>query len=82
MSYFPPREEWKKCALCGNTVHPYQEMSGQPLVDGIVCVQCEYTRVDATRKNNGIPSHKEFGQDNHGKWRTIIVKDKKSEDKK
>lgn len=68
--------EPKKCALCGKWVHPYQQTSAQPLADGIACVSCAFGKVDATRKNNGIPSHKTTEKDRNGRFRTIIVPDK------
>ena len=70
------RSKWKKCALCGKTVHPWQETSAEPLSDGIACVSCAFDRVDATRYNRGIPSHKVTQRDPQtGKWKTTIVPD-------
>lgn len=70
-------ENWNKCALCGNPVHPWQETSAEPLADGIACVSCAFDRVDATRQNKGIPSHKATRKDRDGRWRTEIVPDKR-----
>lgn len=68
--------KWKKCAICGKTVHPLQETSAEPLADGIACVSCALNQVDATRKNHGIPSHKVTDKDPQtGRWRTRIVPD-------
>lgn len=70
------RTKWKKCALCGKTVHPLQETSAEPLSEGIACVSCAFDRVDATRRNHGIPSHKVTERDHKtGKWSTKIVAD-------
>ena len=69
-------EGWNKCALCGKPVHPWQETSAEPLADGIACVSCAFDRVDATRQNKGIPSHKVTEKDRGGRWRTKIVPDK------
>ncbi len=74
----PPRESWNKCALCGKTVHPWQETSAAPLAEGIACVSCAVNRVDATRQNKGIPSHKVTERNPQtGKWNTRIVRDDK-----
>ena len=68
--------QWNKCALCVKTVHPWQETSAYPLAEGIACVSCAFDRVDATRKNHGIPSHKVTERDRQtGKWKTVIVAD-------
>ena len=68
------RSEWKKCALCGKIVHPWQETSAEPLAKGIACVSCAFNQVDATRKNHGIPSHKVTEHNKQtGKWETNIV---------
>ena len=70
------RSKWNNCALCGKTVHPWQETSAQPLADGIACVSCAFNQVDATRKNHGIPSHKVTQKDPQtGRWSTVIVAD-------
>lgn len=70
------RSKWKKCALCGKTVHPLQETSAEPLADGIACVSCAFNQVHATRQNRGIPSHKVTDKDPQtGRWRTRIVPD-------
>ena len=69
------KSTWKRCALCGEPVHPLQETSAEPLSDGIACVGCAFNRVDATRQNKGIPSHKRVEKDRDGKWRTNIVAD-------
>ena len=69
------KDEFKKCSLCGEPVHPLQETSAEPLADGIACVSCAFGRVDATRKNNGLPSHKVTEKDRDGRWRTMIVPD-------
>lgn len=69
------KDDFKKCALCGKPVHPLQETSAEPLADGIACVSCAFGRVDATRKNGGIPSHKVTSKNRDGKWCTIIVPD-------
>lgn len=72
----PPREKWNRCELCGKVVHPYQETSAAPLAVGIACVSCAWNRVDATRRNKGIPSHKVTSKDPQtGKWETKIVPD-------
>lgn len=75
MSPLPPREEWKRCALCGELVHPQQEMDGRPRVDGVVCSRCHYSYVVPTRKNNGIPSRWHLYWDNNGKFQQRIVRD-------
>ena len=68
------RSKWKKCALCGKTVHPLQETSAEPLSNGIACVSCAFNQVDATRKNHGIPSHKVTVHNQQtGKWETTIM---------
>ena len=71
----PPKEEWKKCVLCGKVVHPWQEESAEPLAVGIACVSCSISRVYATRVNGGIPSHRITEKDRDGKWYTSIVAD-------
>ena len=65
--------DWKECAICGKKVHPLQQSSAQPLADGIACVSCAFNRVDATRQNNGIPSHKITIKDRNGRYKTMIV---------
>ena len=69
------KSTWKRCALCGEPVHPLQETSAEPLSDGIACVSCAFDRVNATRQNKGIPSHKNLEKDQDGKWRVSIVAD-------
>lgn len=66
---------WKECAICGKTVHPLQQTSAEPLADGIACVSCAFNRVDATRQNNGVPSHKTVERDRDGRWRQKIIAD-------
>lgn len=68
-------KEHKKCAVCGKSVHPLQETSAEPLAKGIACVSCAFNRVDATRRNNGIPSRKVTQKDRDGRWKTTIVPD-------
>ena len=73
---FEDRSQWKKCAICGETVHPLQETSAEPLSDGIACISCAFNQVDATRRNHGIPSRKIIVRDPQtGKWITKIVPD-------
>lgn len=71
--------EHNKCTICGKSVHPLQETSAEPLAKGIACVDCAFNRVDATRKNNGIPSRKVTTKNRDGKWVTLIVADKVKE---
>ena len=66
---------WKNCAICGKSVHPLQQTSAQPLADGIACVSCAFDRVDATRRNNGVPSRKSVEKNRDGKWVVKIVAD-------
>lgn len=66
---------WRKCALCGKDVHPLQQTRAAPLSDGIACVSCAFNRVDATRRNNGIPSRKVTEKNRDGRWETRIVAD-------
>lgn len=75
------KENWNKCALCGNPVHPYQESSAEPLANGIACVNCAYSRVYPTRMNNGVPSKLRCERNPRtGKWETTYEKeDKKKE---
>ena len=70
------KSTWKRCALCGKPVHPLQETSAEPLSDGIAWVSCAFDRVNATRQNKGIPSHKVLEKDRDGKLRSKIVADK------
>jgi hypothetical protein len=73
----PPKEEWKKCSLCGKTVHPWQEDSAEPLAEGIACVSCFIGRVHPTRVNKGVPSHRTTERNYQtGRWETKIVPDK------
>jgi len=67
--------EHNKCAICGKPVHPLQETSAEPLAKVIACVSCAFNRVDATRRNNGIPSRKITTKNRDGKWVTLIVAD-------
>lgn len=69
------KSTWKRCALCGKPVHPLQETSAEPLSDGIACVSCAFDRVNATRQNKGIPSHKSMEKGQDGKWHFKIVAD-------
>ena len=70
------RSGWPKCALCGKTVHPWCATSAEPLADGVACPSCAFDQVNATRQNNGIPSHKVTQRDPQtGRWKTQIVAD-------
>ena len=75
-NYDTSKWEWKNCAICGKSVHPLQQTSALPLADGIACVSCAFNRVDATRRNNGIPSHKSTEKNRDGRWVTKLVSDK------